>query len=90
LGADGPANAVPLIDANGSTIGMVDASTGNITTSYTYDPLGATSVTDNGYQTVYQYRGMENDGFAYYGGHRYYSPVMGRMLSSQGTAVVGA
>ena len=37
-----------------------------------------------GYQTEYQYLGMENDGFAYYGGNRYYSPIMGRMLSLQG------
>jgi YD repeat-containing protein len=75
---------VPLIDGAGSTIAMVDAVTGAISSQYTYDPLGGVTVSGTGYQTEYQYLGMENDGFAYYGGNRYYSPVMGRFLSLSG------
>jgi hypothetical protein len=36
------------------------------------------------YTSAYQYLGMGNDGFAYYGGNRYHSPVMGRFLSLSG------
>ncbi len=74
---------VPLTDGAGSTIAMVDAVTGAVSSQYTYNPLGGVAVTGAGYQTSYQYLGMENDGFAYYGGGRYYSPTMGRMLSLQ-------
>ena len=75
---------VPLADGAGSTTAMVDAVTGATTSQYTYDPLGGVTVSGTGYETEYQYLGMENDGFAYYGGNRYYSPVMGRFLSLSG------
>jgi hypothetical protein len=75
---------IPLLDASGSTVAMVDAATGNIATSYTYDPLGSAAVTGSGYQTAYQFQGMENDAWAYYKPGRYYSPLMGRPLSSTG------
>jgi hypothetical protein len=42
-------------------MGLVDAATGNIATNYTYDPLGSAAVTGTGYQTAYQFAGMEND-----------------------------
>src|SRR5579885_3563919 len=75
---------IPLLDASGSTVAMVDAATGNIATNYTYDPLGSAAVTGSGYQTAYQFQGMENDAWAYYKPGRYYSPLMGRPLSSTG------
>ena len=75
---------VPLVDGADSTIAMVDAVTGAISSQYAYNPLGGVAVSGTGYQTQYQYLEMENDGFAYYGGSRYYSPIMGRMLSLQG------
>jgi hypothetical protein len=82
--SSGATNAVPLLDASGSTVAMVDSASGNVTSQYTYDPLGGAAVSGGGYQSAYQYLGMENDGWAYYGGHHYYSPIMGRTLALNG------
>src|SRR5579871_2583784 len=35
---------IPLLDASGSRVAMVDAATGNIATNYTYDPLGSAAI----------------------------------------------
>ncbi len=82
-----PAGApqVPLVGANGSTIALVDSASGNVVATYTYDPFGnVTSVTGSGYANGYQYKAMENDQWADYGGHMNYSPIMGRLLSLNG------
>ena len=67
---------VPLLDGSGSTIAMVDSGTGNVASTYTYDPFGKVTIGGSGYETAYQYRGMENEAlsgatWAYYGGGTY-------------------
>ena len=80
---------IPLLDGSGSTIAMVDSGTGNVASTYTYDPFGKVTIGGSGYETAYPYRGMENETlsgatWAYYGGGTYYSPVLGRPLTIQG------
>ncbi len=79
---------VPLLDGSGSTIAMVANATGDVASTYTYDPFGKASY-GGSYITAYQYLGMENETlsgttWAYYGGGTYYSPVLGRPLTIQG------
>jgi RHS repeat-associated protein len=70
-----------LRDALGSTLALVDAS-GNVETTYTYDPFGATSVSGQASTNEFQYTGREDDGNGiYYYRARYYSPVLGRFIS---------
>jgi RHS repeat-associated protein len=69
-----------LRDALGSTIALTDGS-GNITTAYTYDPFGNTSVSGLTSTNVSQYTGRENDGALYYYRARYYNPMLGRFVS---------
>ncbi len=57
---DGGAPQVPLWDANGSTVAMVDNGSGKVVSSYAYDPFGKPSY-GGSYITAYQYLGMEND-----------------------------
>ncbi len=69
-GGDG---AIPLLDGNGSTIAMVANATGSVASTYTYDPFGKVTIGGSGYETAYQYLGMEKDmqdnaTWAYYGG----------------------
>jgi RHS repeat-associated protein len=71
----------PLKDALGSTLALVDSS-GNIQTSYTYDPYGGTSVTGTSNGSEFQYTGRENEGNGlYFYRARYYSPLLGRFIS---------
>ena len=78
---DSSGSFTPLKDALGSTIGVVDTS-GNIQTSYTYDPFGNTSVAGTGNGNEFQYTGQENEGNGlYYYGARYYSPLLDRFVS---------
>ena len=69
-----------LRDALGSTIALTDGS-GNITTAYTYDPFGTTSVSGPMSANPSQYTGRENDGNLYYYRARYYNPTLGRFVS---------
>jgi hypothetical protein len=56
----------PLKDGLGSAIALVDSS-GNVQTSYTYDPFGNTSVTGSSNSNEFQYTGRENqDNGLYY------------------------
>jgi RHS repeat-associated protein len=78
---DSSGSLVQLTDALGSTIALVD-STGNIQTSYTYDPFGGTSITGLIGTNVFEYTGRENEGNGlYYYRARYYSPQFGRFIS---------
>jgi RHS repeat-associated protein len=55
--------------------------TGAVTTRYSYDPFGNTTVTGTS-TNVFQYTGRENDGTGlYYYRARYYSPKMQRFVS---------
>lgn len=70
-----------LTDALGSTIRLVDAAGAKVV-EYTYDPYGNT-IADAAVSNPFQYTGRENDGTGlYYYRARYYSPNLGRFISS--------
>jgi hypothetical protein len=81
---------VPLIDASGSTIALVNAASpqSGPATTYTYDPSGNPTVTGTANDWPFQYNGMEKeftDGLYYYtGSGQYYSPELTRSLSEVG------
>jgi hypothetical protein len=80
-----------LIDASGSTIGLVNAANvdaGPVTT-YTYDPSGTTSATGSANDWPFQYQGMEKEftdpsTYYYTGSGQFYSPQLSRSLSEVG------
>ena len=79
--ADSTGAYTPLQDALGSTIALVDAS-GNIVTSYSYDPFGNTTVSGAASSNAIQYTGRENEGNGlYFYRARYYSPVLHRFIN---------
>jgi RHS repeat-associated protein len=64
-----------------STIALADGS-GEIDTTYTYDPFGTTSEAGEASDNPFQYTGRENDGTGLqYNRARYYSFTMGRFIS---------
>jgi RHS repeat-associated protein len=71
-----------LQDAVGSTLAVVDAS-GSRLTEYMYEPFGATTITNPGFENPFQFTGRENDILAglYYYRARYYHPGLGRFIS---------
>lgn len=72
---------IPLVDALGSTIALVDSS-GVVQTQYTYDPFGNTTVLGTASANLFQYTGRESDdNELYYYRARYYSPLLGRFIS---------
>ena len=82
---------VPLIDASGSTIGLVNAANVNAgpVTTYTYDPSGTPSVTGSANDWPFQYNGMEKEltdpsTYYYTGLGQFYSPQLSRSLSEVG------
>jgi RHS repeat-associated protein len=80
----------PLKDALGSTIALVDSS-GNIQTSYTYDPYGGTSVTGTSNGNEFQYTGRESEGNGlYFYRARYYSPLLHRFISEDPLGFAGS
>jgi RHS repeat-associated protein len=71
----------PLKDALGSTIALVNSS-GNVSTTYSYDPFGNGSVSGAANSNLFQYTGRENEGNGlYFYRARYYSPLLGRFVS---------
>jgi hypothetical protein len=64
---------------------MVDVTSGNIVSSYKYDPLGSAAVTGSGYKTGYQFHGLENDTWAYYAGDSYYTRSWGGRWRGRGS-----
>jgi RHS repeat-associated protein len=78
---DANGTVVPLTDALGSTIALVNSS-GNVQTTYSYDPFGDTTATGAASANPSQYTGRENEGNGlYYLRARYYSPLLGRFIS---------
>ncbi len=82
---------VPLIDASGSTIALVNAaSTGSSpTTTYTYDPSGNPTENPTGNTWPFLYQGLEKEPsdpapLYYSGGGQFYNPQLVRSLSEQG------
>ena len=79
-----------LTDALGSTVALADG-TGAISTSYTYDPFGATTSSGTTSTNATQFTGRENDGTGlYFYRARYYSPIYGRFLSEDPAGFVGS
>jgi RHS repeat-associated protein len=68
-------------DALGSTLALADE-TGPLTTQYTYEPFGKTTVAGAGTTNSFAYTGRELDGTGiYYYRARYYYPHIGRFVS---------
>jgi RHS repeat-associated protein len=78
---DATGTSTYLIDAVNSTIALA-GSDGTISTSFSYEPFGAVSVSGQAPTSAYQFTGRENDltGLYYYRA-RYYSPTTGRFVS---------
>lgn len=77
-----------LSDALGSTLALTD-NTGAVTTRYSYDPFGNTTVTGTS-NNPFQYTGRENDGTGlYYYRARYYSPKLQRFISEDPIGFAG-
>jgi RHS repeat-associated protein len=79
--SDSSGTLTPLVDALGSTIALVDSS-GNLVTSYAYEPFGGTVLSGQAGGNSFQYTGRENEGDGlYFYRARYYSPSFGRFIS---------
>ncbi len=85
-GGTTPGTWVPLHDASGSTIALVDPSSGAINTQYSYDPSGVVGTIGAANSYPFLYAGMEYDGATglYHTGSNYYSPQLTRPLSEVG------
>jgi len=70
-----------LTDALGSTVALADE-TGSLTTQYTYEPFGKTTVAGAATTNSFAFTGRELDetGLYYYRA-RYYDPALGRFIS---------
>jgi len=78
-----------LTDNLGSTIALSDA-TGNLITSYTYNPFGGTALTGLSSTNPYQFTGRENAGNGiYYYRARYYNSILGRFISEDPAGFAG-
>ena len=73
---------VPIHDALGSTIGLVNSS-GTIPTTFTYEPFGRVATVGTASAFPYLFAGMEYDWDTglYHTMYRYYSPILQRWLS---------
>jgi RHS repeat-associated protein len=71
-----------LTDALGSTVALT-GSGGDVATAYTYEPYGAATATGAADANPLQFTGRENDGTGLqYNRARYYSPALGRFIST--------
>ena len=78
---DGTGTQTLLLNAIGSTLGLVDAG-GTLQTQYNYDPFGGTWSGGAASSNGSQYAGRENDGTGlYYNRARYYAPSLQRFIS---------
>jgi hypothetical protein len=79
---------LPLLDTDGSTLGVVNAAnpdSGPVTT-YTYDPSGTPAASGTANDWPFQYQGMEKEftdpaPYYYNGTGQFYSPQLARSLS---------
>jgi RHS repeat-associated protein len=77
---DGSGTQYFVRDAINTVIGLSDQS-GNLTTQYSYEPFGKTSVSGTSSNT-FEFTGRENDGTGlYFSRSRYYSPTLQRFIS---------
>jgi hypothetical protein len=82
---------VPLLDQDGSTLGLVNAAQVDSppATTYTYDPSGNPTASGTPNDWPFQYQGMEKEftdpaPYYYSGGGQFYSPQLVRSLSETG------
>jgi hypothetical protein len=87
---------VPLLDLDGSTIGLVNAANVDAgpVTNYTYDPSGNPTASGTANDWPFQYQGMEKEftdpaPYYYNGNGQFYSPQMVRSLSEAGQTSAG-
>ena len=72
---------IPIQDAVGSTLGLVDSS-GAMVTQYTYDSFGHATASGQASNYPFLFAGMESDSSGlYHTLSRYYSPTLQRFLS---------
>ncbi|HLH78165.1 MAG TPA: RHS repeat-associated core domain-containing protein, partial [Candidatus Binataceae bacterium] len=88
------ANMVPLHDALGSTLWMVNAS-GQMQTTFAYSSFGMPSQSGTAYYYPWLFAGMEwsdigNVSQQYYAGARYYSPGLRRFISPDPMGFAGS
>ncbi len=78
-----------MTDALGSTVALTGTA-GAVQTQYTYEPFGATTVTNPTATNRYEYTGRENDGTGiYYYRARYYHPGLQRFLGEDPIGLAG-
>ena len=87
---------VPVVDASGSTLGLVNAASpqSGMATTYTYDPSGTSSASGTANEWPFQYLGREKqftDPAPYYysGSGQFYSPQFARSLTEAGETSAG-
>jgi RHS repeat-associated protein len=86
---DGATETYPLTDHLGSIVALTDAA-GNIVTSYSYEPYGATTQTGAASSNPHQYTGRENDGTGlHFYRARYYDPQLMRFISEDPIGLAG-
>ncbi len=86
---DGTTETYPLTDHLGNVIALTDT-TGNIGTTYVYEPYGATTQTGAPSTNPHQYTGRESDGTGlYYYRARYYDPQLMRFISEDPIGLAG-
>jgi len=80
LRTDAFGSVAHVSDVLGSTMALTD-STGSVTTSYTYEPFGATTPSGLTNSNAFQYAGRDNDGIGlYYYRARYYRADLQRFI----------
>jgi RHS repeat-associated protein len=78
-----------LVDAIGSTRALSDGA-GAIQTQYMFEPFGMTTASGTTSSNAMQFTGREDDGTGlYYFRARYYSPGIGRFISSDPIGILG-
>ena len=88
--SDSAGALTPMKDALGSTVALADAS-GNLVTSYSYDPFGNTTASGTASNNGFQYTGRENEGNGvYFMRARYYSPGLHRFISQDPLGFAGS
>jgi hypothetical protein len=82
---------VPVVDASGSTLGLVNAASpqSGMATTYTYDPSGTPSASGTANEWPFQYKGKEKEftdpaPYYYSGSGQFYSPQFVRSLTEAG------
>lgn len=86
---DATATSALLTDMLSSIVALANP-VGSITTEYTYDPFGGTTLSGPASVNPFQFTGRENDSTGlYYYRARYYNPTLGRFISEDPIGFAG-